>query len=163
MFCYDEAEITYAVTFGKLDGSSDIDYFMSFNKKEAKAYTKARMLGLDLDYDVDELDSAIYKCEREIVRYEKYEYGTDISDARVSISFSHNQEQPPAEDIEAYLIDLLKAHKYELAHDVVEAQINVFDDTEADWREIALDLAEELHCPGYIKRHKDEAKAETEE
>ncbi len=160
MFTYDEANITYAVTFGKGDGSSDIDYSMSFNKKEAKAYTKARMLGLDLDYDVEELDSAIYKCEKEIICYERYEYGTDISDARVSISFCDNQEQPPAEDIEAYLTDLLKAHKYELAHDVVEAQINVFDDTERDWREIALELAKELHCSGYIKKYRDEISQE---
>ncbi len=151
MFTYDEADIKYAVTFGKLDGSSDIDYSYDLNQKEARIYTKARMLGQDLDEVMD-----TYRIEREIIRYERAEYGSDIRDARVSIWFCDNQEQPPSEDVEEYLTDLLKAHKYELAHDVVEAQINVFEDIENDWQQIALDLAAELHCSGYIKKYRDE-------
>ena len=157
MFTYDCADITYSVTWGKGDGSSSIDYSMDLTKKEAKSYTEARMLGEDLDLVID-----TYRMEREIIRYERDEYGSDISYARVSISFCDNQEQPPYEDVEAYLTGLLKAHKYELAHDVVEAQINVYDDTDSDWRQVALDLAKELHCPGYIKRYGEEATAEEE-
>ena len=151
MFSYDVANIKYAVTFGKLDGSSDIDYSYDLNQKEARIYTKARMIGQDLDEVMD-----TYRIEREIIRYERYEYGSDIRDAKVSIWFCNNQEQPPEEDVKAYLTDLLKAHKYELVHDVVEAQFNVFDDTESDWQQIALDLAKELHCPGYIKKYENE-------
>ena len=151
MFSYDEADITYSVMWGKLDGSSDIDYTYDLNQKEARIYTKARMLGQDLDEVMD-----TYRIEREIIRYERSEYGSDIRDARVSIWFCYNQEQPPEEDVKEYLTDLLKAHKYELAHDVVETQINVFEDIENDWIQIALDLAAELHCPGYIKKYKDE-------
>ena len=150
MFSYDSADITYAVTFGKLDGSSDIDYSVDLNKKEARIYTKARMLGQDLDEVMD-----TYRIEREIIRYERSEYGSDIRDARVSIWFCNNQEQPPIEDVKEYLKDLLKARKYDLANDVVKAQINVFDDIESDWEQIALDLANEFNCPGYFKKYKD--------
>ncbi len=148
MFMYDSADITYSVMWGKLDGSSSIDYSVDLTKKEARIYTEARMLGQDLDWVMD-----TYRIEREIISFEQSEYGSDIRDASVSISFCDNEEQPPYEDIEAYLTGLLKAHKYELAHDVIEAQINVFDDTESDWQQIALDLAKELHCPGYIKMY----------
>ena len=150
MFCYDQANITYAVTFGKGDGSSDIDYCVDLNKKEARIYTKARMLGEDLN---DVLEA--YRIEREIIRYERNEYGSDIRDAKVSIYFCNNQEQPPLDDIKAYITDLLKARKYELVYDVIVAQINFFEDTKNDWKQISLDLAEELHCAGYIKKYKD--------
>ena len=155
MFLYDSADITYSVMWGSLDGSSDIDYSVVLTKKEARTYTEARMLGLDLDVVMD-----TYRIEREIIRYEQSEYDSDIRDASVSISFCNNEEQPPYEDIEAFLTGLLKAHKYDLAHNVVEAQINVFDDTESDWKQIALDLAKDLHCPGYIKKYKKENEEE---
>ncbi len=155
MFTYDEANITYAVTFGKGDGSSDIDYSVDLNKKEARIYTKARMLGQDLEEVMD-----TYRIEREIIRYERDEYGSDIRDARVSIYFCDNQEQPPIDDVKIYLRDLLKARKYELAHDVVVVQNDVFKDVDNDWHQIALDLAKELHCSGYIKKYKDEVSKE---
>ncbi len=150
MFAYDEADIKYAVTFGKLDGSSDIDYSYDLNQKEARIYTKARMLGQDLDEVMD-----TYRIEREIIRYERAEYGSDIRDARVSIWFCDNQEQPPEEDVKEYLKDLLKARKYELVYDVVDAQINVFEDTETDWKQIAFDLANEIGRSGFIKKYND--------
>ena len=150
MFSYDCADITYAVTWGKLDGSSDIDYSADLNKKEARIYTKARMLGQDLDEVMD-----TSRIEREIIRYERDEYDSDIRNARVSISFCENQEQPLEEDVKAYLRDLLAAHRVTLAHDVVEAQINFFGDAENDWEQIALDLAMEVNCPGYAKKYQD--------
>lgn len=150
MFSYVSADVKYAVTFGKLDGSSDIDYSADLNKKEARIYTKARMLGEDLD---DVMDTS--RIEREIICYERSEYDSDIRDANISISFCNNIEQPPIEDIKEYLKDLLKARRYEQAYDVVEAQINVFFDTKNDWKQIALDLAKEMNCPGYIKKYKD--------
>lgn len=150
MFTYDSADITYAVTFGKLDGSSDIDYSVDLNQKEAKIYTKARMLGQDLD-EVMDTD----RIEREIVRYERSEYGSDIRDAKVSIWFCGNQEQPPIEDIKAYLSDLLKARKYDLAYEVIEAQATVFEDTDNDWKQIAFDLAKEIGRSGFVKKYDD--------
>ncbi len=155
MFVYNSADVTYAVTWGKVDGSSNIDYSVDLNKKEARIYTKARMLGQDL---ADVMDAYTYRIEREIIRYERDEYGSDIRDAKVSIWFCDNQEQPPIEDVKAYLRDLLKAHKYDLVHEVVEAQIIVFKDTENDWEQIALDLANEVNCPGYAKWKKKPAK-----
>lgn len=150
MFTYDEADITYAVTFGKGDGSSDIDYSYDLNQKEARIYTKARMLGRDLNEVMD-----TYRIEREVIRYEKSEYDSDISYARVSIWFCDNQEQPPIEDVKEYLKDLLAAHRITSAREVVDAQINVFEDTENDWNKIALDLAMEVNCPGYAKRYQE--------
>lgn len=150
MFSYDCADIKYAVTWGKLDGSSDIEYLYDLNKKEARIYTKARMLGEDLDEVMD-----TYRIEREIIRYEKSEYDSDISYARVSIWFCDNQEQPPIEDVKEYLKDLLALHRVTFAREVVEAQINVFEDTENDWNKIALDLAMEVNCPGYAKKYQE--------
>ena len=150
MFAYDSADITYAVTWGKLDGSSDIDYSVVLNKKEARIYTKARMLGQDLEEVMD-----TYRIEREIIRYERNEYDSDISYASVSIWFCANQEQPAIEDVKEYLKDLLASHRVASAHEVVEAQINVFEDTDNDWNKIALDLAMEVNCPGYAKRYQE--------
>lgn len=150
MFEYESADVTYAVIFGKLDSSSNIDYSYDLNKREAKVYTKARMLGQDLNEVMD-----TSRIEREIIRFERDEYGTDIRNARIIIRFCDNQEQPLIADIKEYLKDLLAAHKISFAREVVEAQINVFEDTENDWNQIALDLAMEVECPGYAKKFQD--------
>ena len=150
MFSYNSADITYAVIFGKGDCSSDIDYSVDLNKKEAKIYTKARMLGQNLNGVMD-----TDRIKRDIVRYEKYEYGTDISRASVSISFCGNQEQPLVDDVKEYLRDLLASHRVTFAHEVVEAQINIFEDTDNDWNQIALDFAMEVNCPGYAKKYQE--------
>ncbi len=150
MFAYEEADIYYAVTFGKGDGSSNIDYSVDLNKNDARIYTKARMLGQDLDEIMD-----TGRIERKIIRYERYEYGTDISNATCSIWFRHNGEQPPIEDVKEYLKDLLASHRIASAREVIEAQINVFNDIDNDWNKIALDLALEVDCPGYAKRYQD--------
>ncbi len=150
MFKYKSADITYAVSWGKLDGSSDIEYLFDLNKKESRIYTKARMLGQDLEEVMDTL-----RIEREIIRYERYEYDSDIRDASISITLCDNQKQPPVEDIKAYIKDLLATHRVTFAHEVVEAQINVFEDMENDWNQIALDLAMEVNCPGYAKKYQD--------
>ncbi len=150
MFTYDSADVTYVVSWGKLDSSSDIEYSVDLNKKEARIYTKAQMLGQDLEEVMD-----TYRIEREIIRYEKNEYDSDIRNARVSISFCDNQEQPPVEDVKEYLRDLLASHRVTFAHEVVEAQINNFEDTDNDWNKIALDLAMEVNCPGYAKKYQD--------
>ena len=150
MFIYDSAEITYVVTWGKLDSSNDIEYTYDLNKKEAKIYTKARMLGQNLKEVMD-----ISRIERDIIRYEKYEYDSDIRNASISIYFRDNQEQPLFVEVKEYLKDLLIAHKVSLAHEVVEAQINVFSDSGTDWHQVALELAMEVNCPGYAKKYQD--------
>ena len=149
MFNYGCIDVTYTVVYGKLY-SGEGDYSFELNKKESKAYTKARMLGKDLEDTIN-----LCRCEREIIRYEKEEHDEDISNLEVHITFCDEGEQPPVEDVKAYLTDLLKAHNYKLAYEVVLAQINVFKDTENDWIKVALDLAMELHCLGYIKKYKD--------
>ncbi len=73
MFSYEDANITYAVTSGNLDGSSDIEYTLSLNKREAVKYTKARMLGEDLS-DILSLD----RIEREIIRLYSQSSGNGI-------------------------------------------------------------------------------------
>ena len=148
MFCYDSIDVTYTVIFSKLY-SGEGDYTFDLNKKEQKAYTKARMLGKNLEDTIN-----LCRCEREIIRYEKEEYDEDISYAEVNVYLCDENEQPSVEDVKAYLTDLLKAHKYKLVNNVVKAQIEVYEDTDNDWEQIALDLANELQCNGYIKKYK---------
>lgn len=154
MFSYNEVEILYWATCG-FDSSNDIPYDISFTEKEAAVFTKARMLGKNLD-DEETLSKIYSKYIRQIIRYEASEYGTDLRNYSVSFSFCDNGQQPPVEDIKEYLKDLLTAHKIKLAHDVVLAQINEYDDTENKWPNIALELAAQVDCQGYIKRYKNE-------
>ena len=153
MFCYDCIDVIYSVSYGKCDGGAEVDYSFSLNENEAKAYTKARMLGEELEDTID-----ICRCEREVIEFNEDEYDDDISSLPIHIRICDEYKQPDKEDVEAYLTDLLKMHEYELVHKVVEAQINVYKDKYNDWKQIALDLAVKNNCKGYVEKYKNEGK-----
>ncbi len=126
------------------------EFWYDLNEKEAIVYTKARMLGQDLKEVMD-----IEHIEQQILLHKRNEFDPNIPLIRISVRFLDNLYQPPQEDIKAYLTDLLKTHKYSLAFEVVKAQFYIFDDIFTDWEQIALDLAIEFNCIGYIKKHKN--------
>lgn len=112
--------LEYYVSYGKIGGSNNIPYEFMLREKEYAAYLRALVMGDELEYAAG-LEKAVDRACREICRYEKEEYDTDVEEeGTVHVVFALDSRDLKDAEIEEAVFYAVKSGDSEYLRTIFE-------------------------------------------